>query len=131
MELTNLWIENYKGLREIDLPLSRFGCVIGENNAGKSSLLQALSLLVSGTALSRENFFDPSKEIRIALRLVDITEADLVKLEAGHRTKIRPLSRTADSLLFVSMASMARARSNTRSLYQRTRSFRLIISENY
>ncbi|MCU0595604.1 MAG: ATP-binding protein, partial [Desulfobacterota bacterium] len=48
--MTRLRIENYKGLREIDIPLSRFVCLIGENNTGKSSVLQALSLFFSGSS---------------------------------------------------------------------------------
>ena len=38
MIMSHLRVENFKGLREIDVPLSRFACLIGENNAGKSSV---------------------------------------------------------------------------------------------
>jgi len=88
VELTRLQVTNYKGLREIDIDLSRFVCVIGENNAGKSTLLQSLSLLVSGTSLSRDHFYDQSKDIRIAVRIDDISEVDLEKLESVHRQRI-------------------------------------------
>ncbi len=73
--------------------MSRFGCLIGENNAGKSSTLQALSLLRSGATLSRANFFDDSDEIRIALTLTNITDSDLARLAEEHRTKIVAILR--------------------------------------
>jgi putative ATP-dependent endonuclease of the OLD family len=34
VKLTKLRVRNYRGLREVDLPLSEFACVIGENNSG-------------------------------------------------------------------------------------------------
>jgi len=52
MILTNLSVANYKALMDVTIPLSRFGCLIGENNSGKSSFLQALSLFFSGSKLT-------------------------------------------------------------------------------
>jgi len=69
MKLARLRIENYQGLNEIDIPLSRFICLIGENNCGKSSVLQAIFLFFSGSSLPRINYFDPSKNVRIELSL--------------------------------------------------------------
>ena len=66
MKIVQLHVENYRGLRDVLLPMSRFGCVIGENNAGKSSVLQAL----------------------VEVTFEDITDEDLGRLEAEHRTKI-------------------------------------------
>ncbi len=49
MKLTHVAVSNYKGLRNTASPLSDFVCAIGENNSGKSSLLQALLLFINGT----------------------------------------------------------------------------------
>lgn len=73
--------------------MSRFGCLIGENNAGKSSTLQALSLLRSGATLTRANLFDDSQEIRIALTLADITDNDLARLAEEHRARVEAVLR--------------------------------------
>lgn len=89
MNFTKLRIENYKGLREIDVPLSPFVCLIGENSVGKSSVLQALSLFFSGTALAKTNYFDETRPVRIELTLAEIDEADLGRLADEHREKIR------------------------------------------
>lgn len=88
MKLTSLSIANYRALREVTIPLSRFGCLIGENNSGKSSFLQALSLFFSGSKLGPSHFFDESKPIRIAVTLEDITIADLARLADEHRTRV-------------------------------------------
>mgnify|MGYP001215881066 CR=1 FL=1 len=88
MRLTQLSITNYRALRDVTIPLSRFGCLIGENNSGKSSFLQALSLFFSGSKLATSHFFDESKPIRIAVTFEDINEADLARLAEEHRTRV-------------------------------------------
>jgi len=88
MRLTRLSITNYRALRDVTIPLSRFGCLIGENNSGKSSFLQVLSLFFSGTKLVASHFFDESKPIRIAVTFEDITDADLARLADEHRTRV-------------------------------------------
>ncbi len=93
MKMTRLLIENYKGIREIDIPMSRFACLIGENNAGKSSVLQALSLFFSGSALPKTHWFDAEKPIRIEVLFGDITDADVNRLAEEHRTKIKAIVR--------------------------------------
>jgi putative ATP-dependent endonuclease of OLD family len=88
MRLTSLFITNYRALRDVTIPLSRFGCLIGENNSGKSSFLQALSLFFSGTKLAASHFFDESKPIRIAVTFEGIGEANLARLADEHRTRV-------------------------------------------
>lgn len=44
MKISNIHIENFRGLKLIDLTPAQMNCVIGENNAGKSSVLLALKL---------------------------------------------------------------------------------------
>lgn len=91
MKLAGLRITNYKGLREIDIPLSRFVCLIGENNAGKSSVLQAIALFFSGSPLAKTHYFDSAQTVRIEVRLTEVTDADLARLAEEHRTKITPI----------------------------------------
>ncbi len=80
MKLTKLFVTNYRGLRDVTIPLSHLGCLIGENNSGKSSFLQALSLFFSGSKLPPTHFFDETQPIRIAVTFEDITDADLARL---------------------------------------------------
>jgi len=91
MRLTTLSVKNYRGLRDISVPLSRFGCLIGKNNAGKSTILQSLSLFFSGNKLNSRDFFDPLQPIRIEVRFEDIQNEDLGRLAPEHREKIEQL----------------------------------------
>ncbi len=88
MRMTKLTISNYRALRDVSIPLSHFGCLIGENNSGKSSFLQALSLFFSGSKLSTSHYFDESRPIRIEIVFEDIADADLARLVEEHRTKV-------------------------------------------
>ena len=91
MQLQRIKISNYRALREVEMPLSAFVCLTGENNSGKSSVLQALSLFLSGTALVSSNYFDATKPIVIAVELSGIGSNDLGLLAPEHRTRIEPL----------------------------------------
>ncbi len=91
MKLAHIAVQNYRGLRDVSLPLSRFACFIGKNNAGKSTILQAISLFFSGTKLGSRDFFDCSKPIRIEIRFEGITSADLGRLAEEHRAKIESI----------------------------------------
>ncbi len=91
MRMTKLTISNYRALRDVSIPLSHFVCLIGENNSGKSSFLQALSLFFSGSKLSSTDYFDESQPIRIAIVFEDIENADLARLVKEHRTKVRDI----------------------------------------
>ncbi len=91
MRITRVAITNYKGLKLTDVPLSTFTTLIGENNTGKSSLLQALLLFVKGTKLDSASFFDPSQDITIEVSLDEVTSAALSALAEEHRGKIEEL----------------------------------------
>jgi putative ATP-dependent endonuclease of OLD family len=88
MRMTELSVANYKALMDVTIPLSRFGCLIGENNSGKSSFLQALALFFSGTKLNVSHFFDDSEPIRIAVTFEEINDHDLARLAGEHRTRV-------------------------------------------
>jgi putative ATP-dependent endonuclease of OLD family len=92
MKLTEIHVQNYRGLRDTRIPLSEFACLIGRNNSGKSSFLQCLSLLVSGTKLKVSDFYDPAESIRIELTLEGISEVDLARVETDqHRERFAEL----------------------------------------
>ncbi|MFH1212907.1 MAG: AAA family ATPase [Candidatus Neomarinimicrobiota bacterium] len=90
MKLTKIAVENYKGLRETQCKLSNLVCAIGENNAGKSSLLQAILLFINGPKLTKTEFYDSEKDIVITAHLSCVTEKILANLTEEQRTKITP-----------------------------------------
>ena len=91
MKMERLKVENFKGLRDVEIPLSKFVCLIGENNTGKSSILQAISLFISGSSLKEQDYFDSSKQIRIEITLSEISNSDLDRLADQHRPRIKEI----------------------------------------
>ncbi len=77
MKLDSLHVNNYRALRDVEIPFSSFVCLTVENNAGKSSFLQALSLFLRGTVLAETNFFDPNESIVIAVGFDEVGEDDI------------------------------------------------------
>jgi len=90
MKLQHIAIENYKGLANASSKLDEFSCVIGENNAGKSTLLQSVLLLINGTKLSSHEYFDPQKEILITGTFSGLTDEVLEKIGEENKKKIEP-----------------------------------------
>lgn len=86
--MNSLTVKNFRGLKNVKIPLSSFVCIIGENNSGKSSLLLALYYFLKGKPISDKYFFDKSKPIKIELEISEITEEDLLRLKEEHRTKL-------------------------------------------
>lgn len=91
MRLSDLHVQNYRGLRDVTIPLSSFVCITGENNSGKSTIMQALSLFLSGNALKPTDYFDPQNEVSIEVAFADVTSADLLLLAEEHRERIAAL----------------------------------------
>lgn len=89
MVFKKVTINNFKGLKNIFSPLSEFTCVIGENNAGKSTFIQALFLFIKGTKLSEEDFFDKDEDILISVEIQNIKEKDLELIDQSHREKFK------------------------------------------
>ncbi len=85
MIITKITIDNYRGIKSDSFSPSPMTCIIGENNAGKSSLLIAISLFFNGSILSKSDYYNPNNEIIIEIEFSDITENDLVRLTKEHK----------------------------------------------
>ena len=88
MLFTSIKVENYKSLKEVEVKISDFTCIIGENNAGKSTFIQALLLFIKGNKLKKDDFYDINKDILITVTLENISDEDLQRLEETHRKKL-------------------------------------------
>lgn len=90
MKISNIHIENFRGLKGVDLTPSQMNCVIGENNAGKSTALLAINLFLKGTKISESDYYDKSKEIFIDITFSDVNENDLNKIsDEENRSRIQ------------------------------------------
>jgi len=88
MLFTSIKVENYKSLKEVEVKISDFTCIIGENNAGKSTFIQALLLFIKGNKLKKDDFYNINKDILITVTLENISDEDLQRLEGTHRKKL-------------------------------------------
>ena len=91
MHLEHIKVENFKGLKCTEIPVSDFVCVIGENNTGKSSLLQALLLFINGSRISKSVYYNPDEDILITACIGGITDEMLEMVAEEHRLRIQEL----------------------------------------
>lgn len=92
MRLERVSISNFKGLRGVQFEPTRFSCLVGENNAGKSTVLQAIVYALNRPAqLPRSLFYDETIPVMFTLRFVEVGENDMRRLADEHRQKIEPL----------------------------------------
>ncbi len=50
MHLSELFISNFRSIKEETFILQSLGVLIGQNNAGKSNVLDAITVLLEGTS---------------------------------------------------------------------------------
>lgn len=55
MRITRLQINNFRGIRKAELKFPDHGVLIGDNNAGKSTILEAIDLVLGPDRLSRQS----------------------------------------------------------------------------
>jgi len=91
MIIQRIKIDNYRGIKLADFYPSPMTCIIGENNAGKSTILIALSLFFSGNSLTKSDYFNTENEILIELDIADISDVDLLRLSEEHRERIKEI----------------------------------------
>ena len=89
MKLEKIVIENFKGLRNEEFSPTDFGCLVGENNAGKSSVLQAIVIALNRPSqLSSNLFYDASRPVIFTLTFNGVTAAHIDRLADEHRERI-------------------------------------------
>ena len=80
MKLSKLEIWNFRSIEHVSLDISDLTSVIGENNAGKSSILRAIELFYEESIrpVTEEYFFfkDQTKPIEVALTFDSLTDGE-------------------------------------------------------
>lgn len=89
--ISNIKIENYKSIQEIELSLAAYTPLVGYNNAGKTNILQALSWVIKKSSLQASDFFDSASQVVVTAEISGIDAAVLDGLEQNHRNRIEPL----------------------------------------
>jgi predicted ATP-dependent endonuclease of OLD family len=92
MLLAQIEVENFKGLHKATFEPGNFSCLVGENNAGKSSVLQAIAYILNRpNQLQLSLYYDPSKPVIFRGHFTGVTPAHLDRLADEHRQKLSPL----------------------------------------
>lgn len=111
MKLTSIRIKNFRAHADTVVPLSQLGCLIGENNAGKSSVLHALQFVLEEKKLSPSDFRIPDGTVSATLRIDDIDEEDLSRVAIAHRERVASMIRDGSLTLVRTQTGTATAES--------------------
>lgn len=89
MQLEKIAISNFKSLRNQTFVPTQFGCLVGENNAGKSSVLQAVvTALNRPSQLAPSLFYDQAVPVEFEVTFSGVDERHIGRLAEEHRARI-------------------------------------------
>lgn len=92
--ISSVAIHNFRACKQVFLPLESFTPLVGQNNAGKSTILEALQWVLKPAALAAGDFADTAKPVIVAACIDGITTEVLDRIpEKKHRTSIEPYCR--------------------------------------
>jgi ABC-type transport system involved in cytochrome c biogenesis ATPase subunit len=110
--LSKIHIKNFRSCKQVILPLGDFTPLVGQNNAGKSTILDAIRLVLAPKAFAKTDANDPTQPIIISACVSGIT-AELIALipEARHQAAITPYCVNGD--LWIRISAMGTAKPAT------------------
>lgn len=92
--LSHLRIKNFRACKNVDLPLEAYTPLVGQNNTGKSSILQSIGWVLKPAALSSRDFNDPGQPVEVIACIDGISDQLLGRIpEEKHRKAIAPYCR--------------------------------------
>lgn len=92
--LSHLVIKNFRACRDVSLPLEGYTPLVGQNNTGKSTILQAVEWVLKPKALSTTDFADPDNPVEVAACIDGVSDEVLNQIpDANHRRAIAPYCR--------------------------------------
>ena len=80
MRITTVRILNFRGIRELDLDLGDITVLVGENNSGKTAVLDALRICLRDLGPRRRVVFE-ALDFHLANATVDPASADRIQIE--------------------------------------------------
>ena len=94
MQITDLWIRNFKTIRNMHIQdIENALILVGQNNTGKTAVLEALRAVIGDYEIREEDFLEDYPNIEIVVSL-KIQEEDLRRF---HRNGIVSTYRRYDS----------------------------------
>jgi len=86
--LREVRIQNYKSIIDLTLPLTNYTPLVGQNNAGKSNILEAIKWFLQPSGLDIEAFNDPDEKIYVTGKIEGINEELFDELKEKHQKQI-------------------------------------------
>lgn len=89
--ISEVVIENFRACKQVRLPLESFTPLVGQNNSGKSSILEAIQWVLQPAAVPAKDFLDAKQPVRVSACVNGVTDALLDAIpEQKHRKAIEP-----------------------------------------
>ena len=88
--LKRVRIRNYRSIVELELQMSAFSPLVGENNVGKSNILNAIQWFVKPDKLEKSHFNKISEAIVVEGEIACISDELLDVLDISHANRLRP-----------------------------------------
>jgi putative ATP-dependent endonuclease of the OLD family len=97
--LKDLRVQDFRGLSDLCTTFESLTVLVGENNAGKTSLLQALAVAFGPTRPTRDDFAVGSNGVRASLFVIDVrlTPAKGTDFDSGLKARFRGAIQFPDS----------------------------------
>lgn len=76
MQISKLIIENFRSIEQLEISFSNFNCLVGSNNAGKSTILKAIEIFFEGApkiSVADHFLHDTSRKIAILAEFGNLT----------------------------------------------------------
>ncbi|MCV4111273.1 ATP-dependent nuclease [Pseudomonas aeruginosa] len=107
--LSKIQIKNFRSCKQVTLPLGDFTPLVGQNNAGKSTILDAIRLVLAPKAFIKTDVNDPARPIIISACVSGITD-ELIALipDARHQSAIAPYCVNGDLWIRISAQGTSR-----------------------
>lgn len=110
-KLGHIEISNFRSCKNVSLPLESFTPLVGQNNSGKSTILEAINLVLKPSSFSENDFSDSSTPIIISARIDGINSNILDRLpEQKHRKAIEPFC--TDGYLWIRICANGTSKSS-------------------
>lgn len=87
MRICEIVMKNYKNFKNFKINLANFNLIIGENNVGKTNLVNAIkgilnpNLTYNKFYIKESDFIDLNKAIEIVIKFNNLTDNDLKNLD--------------------------------------------------
>lgn len=92
--LSHIIIRNFRACENVSLPLGSYTPLVGKNNAGKTTILEAIKWVLKPAAVTENDFRDRDQPIEVIACIEGITPELIARIpDARHRRAIEPYCR--------------------------------------